>query len=244
MTTAPGRLAPFAALSASYFAHVGFFNPYLPLWLKDLGLSLLVIGLLTSVPAATRLFAPYAWGTLSDRTGERVKLLRWGAGVALIASLGLWLNAGTAWLAVVLLLMFSCTSAMSPLSEVAIAQAVSKNGVLDVRRYGRVRLWGSLGFMVTVFVAGAWFDHFGVRHFPMWTSLTSWPCSPAPGFCRIARRLYTRVKNRSRSGPFCGGGLCGGFLQRRFSTCWRTSASTCFSRCIWIRWAMTKPPSA
>lgn len=172
MTKAPSRLAPFAALSASYFAHVGFFNPYLPLWLKDLGLSLLVIGMLTSVPAATRLFAPYAWGTLSDRTGERVKLLRWGAGVALVASLGLWLNAGTAWLAVVLLLMFCCTSAMSPLSEVAIAQAVSKNGVLDVRRYGRVRLWGSLGFMVTVFVAGAWFDHFGVRHFPMWTSLT------------------------------------------------------------------------
>jgi hypothetical protein len=32
---AAGQLAPFAALSASYFAHIGFFNPYLPLWLKD-----------------------------------------------------------------------------------------------------------------------------------------------------------------------------------------------------------------
>ena len=39
-------LIPFAALSASYFAHVGFFNPYMPLWLKDLGLSLLAIGLI------------------------------------------------------------------------------------------------------------------------------------------------------------------------------------------------------
>ena len=34
---APARqIVPFAALSATYFAHIGFFNPYLPLWLKDL----------------------------------------------------------------------------------------------------------------------------------------------------------------------------------------------------------------
>ncbi|MBI5907878.1 MAG: MFS transporter, partial [Burkholderiales bacterium] len=68
------QLVPFAALSASYFAHIGFFNPYLPLWLKELGFSLLAISLLTSVQAATRLFAPYGWGALSDHTGERVKL--------------------------------------------------------------------------------------------------------------------------------------------------------------------------
>ena len=65
--TAPGRVAktpslvPFAALSASYFAHIGFFNPYLPLWLKDLGLPIFTIGLLTSMQSFTRLFAPYAW---------------------------------------------------------------------------------------------------------------------------------------------------------------------------------------
>ncbi len=52
------QLMPFAALSASYFAHIGFFNPYLPLWLKDMGLGLLAISVLTSVQAATRLFAP------------------------------------------------------------------------------------------------------------------------------------------------------------------------------------------
>jgi len=74
---------PFAALSASYFAHIGFFNPYLPLWLQDMGLSLLTISVLTAVQATTRLFAPYAWGAISDRTGERVKLLRIGAGRAM-----------------------------------------------------------------------------------------------------------------------------------------------------------------
>ena len=89
-----GTLAPFAALSASYFAHIGFFNPYLPLWLKDMGFGLMAISVLTSVQSVTRLFAPYAWGWLSDRTGERVRLLRYGATAALVCSLGLSLNFG------------------------------------------------------------------------------------------------------------------------------------------------------
>jgi PPP family 3-phenylpropionic acid transporter len=152
-------LLPFAALSASYFAHIGFFNPYLPLWLKELGLSITLIGLLTAVQAATRVLAPYAWGWLSDHTGERVKLLRFCAGAALLFSIVLWF---------VLLLMFIHTSAMMPMSEAALAQWVSRDGAFDTRRYGRVRLWGSLGFLVTVFVAGAWFEHQGMHSFPTW----------------------------------------------------------------------------
>jgi len=166
------QLLPFAALSASYFAHIGFFNPYLPLWLKDMGLSLLTISVLTAVQAATRLFAPYAWGALSDRTGERVKLLRIGAGVAFVVSCGLFFDWGPVGLGVVLLVMFAHTSAMMPMSEAAMAHLVSQGGAFDTKRYGRVRLWGSMGFLVTVFVAGAWFEAFGLKHFPGWTVLS------------------------------------------------------------------------
>ncbi len=172
---APGsrwHLIPFSALSASYFAHIGFFNPYLPLWLKELGLGLFAISLLTSVQAATRLFAPYGWGWLSDHTGERVKLLRYGATAALLVSTGLWFDFGVWWLAAVLLLMFTHTSSMMPMSEAAMAHLVSSGGAFDAKRYGRVRLWGSLGFLVTVFVAGGWFERYGMRHFPAWTALT------------------------------------------------------------------------
>ncbi|MFZ9299283.1 MAG: MFS transporter, partial [Hylemonella sp.] len=119
MSTARRQLLPFAALSASYFAHIGFFNPYLPLWLKDQGLGLLAISLLTSLQSATRLFAPYGWGWLSDHTGERVKLLRYGATAAVVISCGLWIDGGIAWLAIVLALMFLHTSAMMPMSEAA-----------------------------------------------------------------------------------------------------------------------------
>lgn len=165
-------LWPFAALSAGYFAHIGFFNPYLPLWLQDLGYGLLAISLMTSLQSATRLFAPYAWGWLSDHTGQRVKLLRYCATAALLISLGLWWEWGAVGLFVVLLLMFTHSSAMMPLSEAALAHAVSQQGGFDARRYGRVRLWGSLGFLVTVVLAGAWFERHGLGSFPLWTAVT------------------------------------------------------------------------
>ncbi len=163
------QLFPFAALSASYFAHIGFFNPYLPLWLKDLGFSITVIGLLTAVQAVTRVLAPYAWGWLSDHTGERVKLLRFCAGAALVCAMGLLVPGSVGWIGVVLLLMFIHTSAMMPMSEAALAHLVSTDQGFDSRRYGRVRLWGSLGFLVTALAAGAWFEHQGMQSFPVWS---------------------------------------------------------------------------
>lgn len=162
------QLVPFAALSATYFAHIGFFNPYLPLWLKEQGLPIVVISLLASVQSFTRMFAPYAWGALSDHTGERVKLLRISATLALVASAGLWLDGGAWWIALVLLLLFTNTSSMMSLTEAAMAHLVAG----DWGKYGRVRLWGSAGFMVTVFAAGAWFERHGMGSFPAWTACT------------------------------------------------------------------------
>ncbi|MCJ0763956.1 MFS transporter [Variovorax terrae] len=166
---ASGRqIVPFAALSASYFAHIGFFNPYLPLWLKDLGFPIFTISLLASVQSVTRVFAPYAWGALSDHTGERVKLLRISAAVALAASLGLWWHGGHWWVGLVLLVMFTHTSSMMSLTEAAMAHVVAG----DWGRYGRIRLWGSTGFLFTVLLAGGWFEHFGMGHFPAWAGVT------------------------------------------------------------------------
>lgn len=183
--SAAPALWPFALLSATYFGHIGFFNPYLPLWLHDMGLGLTAIGVLTSVQAFTRVFAPYAWGWLSDHTGERVRLLRWGAGVALLAACWLHGQTGPWAIGALLLLMFTHTSAMLPMSEAALLQAVDEGGPVgarrfDAQRYGRVRLWGSLGFLLTVLLAGAWFEKRGLQDFPAWTALSLllvWACT-------------------------------------------------------------------
>ncbi len=169
--------ASFATLSASYFAHMGVFGPYLPLWLQAQGLSLNHISLLVSLQALTRLLAPYGWGVLSDRSSQPVTLLRLTAFAALVCSVGLWLAPfglgqwwGAAWLGVVLFLLFMNTSAMSPLNEAALVQWVSEEGRFDGKLYGQVRVWGSLGFLVAVLAAGRWFEGGGMAHLPHLTS--------------------------------------------------------------------------
>lgn len=171
-TPATAKLAPFAILSATYFAHIGFFNPYLPLWLESLGLSLVTISVLTSIQAVTRIIAPYAWGMLSDHTSEPIRLLRVCAAMALLASVGLWWARETTALFVVLLLMLIHTSAMMPMSEAAMSHLVSHGGKFNTHQYGRIRLWGSIGFLATVMAAGAWFEHFGMHHFAGWALVT------------------------------------------------------------------------
>ena len=164
-------LFAFACLSASYFAHIGFFNPYLSLWLKSQGASLVVIGLMASMQSFTRIFAPYGWGWLSDHTGERVWLLRFCAGVALLCSAFLK-GASMTLLAGLMLIMFIHTSAMMPMTEAALSHWVSHEGRFDAKRYGRVRLCGSLGFLLTVCWAGFWFEHHGLDDFVGWTATT------------------------------------------------------------------------
>ncbi len=168
------RLSPlvsFAALSASYFAHIGFFNPYLSLWLKDQGMTLWVIGLMGSMQSLSRIVAPYLWGWLSDHTGQRVLLLRASAGLALLGSLGMSFQE-MPWLLGMLFFMFLNTSGMMPMTEAALSHWVSVGGVFDTHKYGRVRLFGSLGFLLTVCCAGAWFENHGMKDFPLWTFWT------------------------------------------------------------------------
>jgi PPP family 3-phenylpropionic acid transporter len=196
---------------------------------------------LTSVQSATRLFAPYGWGWLSDHTGERVKLLRYGATAALLVSLGLWFELARLAGCVVLLLMFTHTSSMMPMSEAAMAHLVSQGGAFDARRYGRVRLWGSLGFLVTVFAAGAWFEHAGMGQFPAWTTLTLAAVTVSVWFLPDLKEAIPAHEAKVPVLPVLRQPRCCGFLRPRFSMCCRTSGSMCSSRCTWIRWATARP---
>lgn len=161
---------PYAALSGSYFAYIGFFNPFLPLWLQSLGLSLATISVMVSLQSATRLYAPYLWGWLGDHTGRTEWLLRIAASGAALISLGLWASWSTTTLTLLLIAMFTLTGAMMPMSEAALVKRLSEDGGFDARRYGRVRLWGSVGFLFTVTLAGAGFEHSGMGAFPYWTT--------------------------------------------------------------------------
>jgi PPP family 3-phenylpropionic acid transporter len=163
-------LAPFGALSFAYFASIGLFNPYAPLWFQQLGFSTLAIGAIASLQAWTRVFAPYAWSWAGDhweRGARRITLLRAGTALALTFSLGLLWSRGYVAVSVVVFLLFLSNSAIIPLAEAALSQhLVNAQGGLDVGRYGRVRVWGSIGFIVSVTLCGALLQALGIDALP------------------------------------------------------------------------------
>ena len=172
-------LRAFAGLWLAYFATIGLFNPYAPLWFQALGMSTLAIGAIASLQSWTRLLAPYAWSWAADHSGARVALIRLAAAGCLLGATGLALAphlaatpAGhAAWLTAALIpalvaLLFISNGGIVPLAEAALAQLLTGPNGLDATRYGRVRMWGSIGFIVAVLAAGALLQPLGIGVFP------------------------------------------------------------------------------
>lgn len=168
----PAPQAAFAAVWFSYFAAIGLFNPYAPLWFKELGMSTLAIGAIASLQSWTRIVAPYAWGWLGDRQGRRVEAVRWAALLALASALALWWAPWPVAVAICTALLFLANGGVVPLMEAALAQRLSHGGVLDMAGYGRVRVWGSLGFVVSVLGFGWGLERLGMPVFPAFVVLS------------------------------------------------------------------------
>lgn len=172
--TPPASLAPFGALSFAYFASIGLFNPYAPLWFQSLGFSTLAIGAIASLQAWTRLLAPYAWswaGDHWDHGARRPTLLRIATALALLFALGLLLAREYAAVSIVVMLVYLANGGVVPLAEAALAQRLATAQGLDVGRYGRVRAWGSIGFIVSVTLSGAVLQWVGIDALPLLTVL-------------------------------------------------------------------------
>jgi PPP family 3-phenylpropionic acid transporter len=165
---APSKHALFAfgAVSFAYFSYAGLFGTYAPLWFQSLGFSTLAIGALASLQSATRLFSPYAWGWVADHTGQRTRLLRIAVALALASAIGFFVSPLYGWIAAVTLALHTCTAGVIPISEAALAHFVSHGETLNVGRYGRVRVWGSIGFILAVIGSGVALQSLGVQAFP------------------------------------------------------------------------------
>ena len=149
---------PAIALSGyyfAYFAYVGAYSPYITLYLKALGISAAQIGLLYSIPQVMRIFGPSLWGHLADRSGAPIPILRLATVIALGGFGAVWFGNSFAWLFCAFVVMHFFTSAQMPLIE-----AITLDHVRDTPgQYGRIRLWGSIGFICSVLGLGYLLDH-------------------------------------------------------------------------------------
>jgi PPP family 3-phenylpropionic acid transporter len=137
-----------------YFAYLGAFAPFFALYLNSVGMGAVEIGMLMALPQLTRILAPHLWGWLADRSGQRMRVVRWSGAVGTLAFLGVFGGESFALLCTVLFAMTFFWSAALPLVE---ATTLSQLGD-ETARYGRIRVWGSVGFIAAVVAVGYLLD--------------------------------------------------------------------------------------
>jgi PPP family 3-phenylpropionic acid transporter len=154
----------FAALFIAY----GVIVPYFPVWLNARELTPVEISIITAMPLFVRVLFTPCVGMIADRVGNYrlvIVTLAWSA-LALVLALsvlsGFWpiLAVGVAFLL--------CIGTMLPLIETVAVTGVRTAG-LD---YGRMRLWGSITFIVGNFAGGVLIEALG-GSFGIWLIASS-----------------------------------------------------------------------
>ena len=133
-----------------YFAYLGAFAPYFSLYLSSLGIAAGGIGLIMALPQLVRIFAPHLWGWLADRGGHRLRVARVGTVIGTAIYCGLFAAQGFEAVFAVVLLMSFFLSAALPQVEITTLSHLGERSA----GYGRVRVWGSIGFIAAVLMVG------------------------------------------------------------------------------------------
>jgi len=172
---------PYWRLSAfyfAYFAYVGTSAPYFSLYLASLGLAAAQIGVLLSLGSLLRVVGPNFWGWVADRTQRRVRII--GATLVLGGACftGFFFVQSFWGLFALLLATGFFTSASMPLAESLTLSHLRRAS----SSYGLIRLWGSVGFIVTVTLVGYALDALpvaGLLWMVLATYALSWACALA-----------------------------------------------------------------
>jgi PPP family 3-phenylpropionic acid transporter len=146
---AAGRVS-LAGFYFLYYGTVGIVLPFLPAYLKSLSLSATQVGLLLSISPLVSLLAPPLWGHLADRTGRASRVLTGlTLGAALAFSLLLVARSFPALVASMMTYALFASS-FTPLIDSLAMHHVARTG----GSYAHLRLFGSLGFIVSTVVFG------------------------------------------------------------------------------------------
>jgi PPP family 3-phenylpropionic acid transporter len=141
-----------------YYFFVGAFVPYWGLYLQSEKFSATDIGILMSLFQISRIIAPNFWGWLADHTAKRVVWIRLTAFLGLFGFVAVFWAHGFFWMFCVMAALSLFTSSTLPLSEsLTLAHLATTNG-----HYSKIRMWGSLGFIVASVILGFVIDFAGI----------------------------------------------------------------------------------
>ena len=157
-------------LSSFYFCYFALLGAWVPFWgpyLQDQGFNSVDIGYLAAIIYITKVFSPSIWGYLADKTGQHLKIVRLGSLLALICFLFIFLGSNFWLLAlVVTAYSFFWNAVLAQFEVITISHLVGR-----YHSYGRIRLWGSIGFIAAVVGLGAVFEFLSVSALPIFIAV-------------------------------------------------------------------------
>ena len=153
-----------------YFALLGCISPYWGLFLDGRGYSAQEIGELMALFGLVRILAPNVWGALGDFTGRRMALLRLGCAMCALIFLNIFWVSSFITMAIIMVGYGFFWAAVLPQFEV-----VTLNYLQDkTDDYSKIRIWGSVGFVVFVLLLGFVFEAISVQFLPVFMLVILW----------------------------------------------------------------------
>ncbi|WP_180069286.1 MFS transporter [Acinetobacter sp. YH16038] len=148
-----------------YYAIVGAFMPFWSLYLEDQGFNYQEIGILSSIAIITRFFAPFIWGWIADKSGKRMLLVRIATWMEACIWFMIFIIPNSFQSVALLMLIFSFfqNAILAQFEGVTLFWLGEKR----VELYGKVRKWGSIGFIIGVFGLGAIFEIISISMLPV-----------------------------------------------------------------------------
>lgn len=138
-----------------FFAWMGIQIPYFNLYLFHTGMSAFEIGIISAAVPLVRVFSPSMWGYAADRydqkgiTGKSLWILS-----TISFSLLFFSDSFASILTIMIIFTFFWAPTL-PITEASAMMTVNRTGI----DYGRMRVWGTLGFILSAWLMGRLLDH-------------------------------------------------------------------------------------
>lgn len=141
------------------YAAIGIYFTFLNVFFRTAGLSGTQIGLLNMSTALVSVISAMGWGYLSDRTGQPRRWIALGAiGALLVAQFIPYMTGFWGFLLV------SCLGSLMGAAPMTLTDSTALVLLGEHRdEYGRYRLGGSFGYILTAFTSGFLFQRIGLR---------------------------------------------------------------------------------
>jgi PPP family 3-phenylpropionic acid transporter len=142
-----------------FFAAFGIFVPYINVYYRAIGLSGIQIGLVNTLSPLVGIFSGPLWGMISDRFGLNRRILMATLAGVILAVIGISVVKVFIWILLLAAVYSLFNNAFMPLLD-----SIGLHFLGEYRQqYGRLRIWGSIGFIISTSIIGYILEQCGLH---------------------------------------------------------------------------------